>query len=41
MRRVLDHGHEVDAASDHGGTLSFYLRDPEGNGLELYYDRLA
>ena len=26
-------------ASDHGGTVSVYLEDPDGNGVELYYDR--
>lgn len=26
-------------ASDHGGTEAIYLRDPDGNGLELYWDR--
>jgi catechol 2,3-dioxygenase len=39
VRRLLDHGHTVDYASDHGGTVSVYLADPDGNGLELYYDR--
>lgn len=29
----------IEDARDHGGTVSFYLRDPEGNGVELYYDR--
>jgi SnoaL-like polyketide cyclase len=26
-------------AEDHGATISVYLRDPDGNGIELYYDR--
>ena len=39
MRRLLDHGHPVDHATDHGGTVSVYLADPDGNGVELYYDR--
>jgi catechol 2,3-dioxygenase len=39
LRRLLDHGHAVEHATDHGGTVSVYLEDPEGNGLELYYDR--
>ncbi len=29
----------VDHGSDHGGTVSVYLDDPDGNGVELYYDR--
>jgi catechol 2,3-dioxygenase len=39
VRRVLDHGFPIDHATDHGGTVSVYLNDPDGNGIELYYDR--
>ncbi len=39
VRRAQDAGHSIDAAEDHGATVSVYLRDPEGNGVELYYDR--
>jgi catechol 2,3-dioxygenase len=39
VRRLLDHGWPVDHATDHGGTVSVYLTDPDGNGVELYYDR--
>ena len=39
MRRLLDHGYPIDHASDHAGTVSVYLDDPDGNGVELYYDR--
>ncbi len=39
VRRLLDHGHPFDGAEDHGATVSVYLRDPDGNGVELYYDR--
>jgi hypothetical protein len=28
----------VDSARHHGGAVSVYLRDPDGNGVELYYD---
>jgi catechol 2,3-dioxygenase len=38
-RRVLDHDHEIDGVEDHGATLSVYIRDPDGNGIELQYDR--
>jgi catechol 2,3-dioxygenase len=39
VRRVLDHGHPIDHGTDHGATVSVYLADPDGNGIELYYDR--
>ena len=39
VRRLLDHGVAVDHGTDHGGTVSVYLDDPDGNGVELYYDR--
>jgi catechol 2,3-dioxygenase len=39
VRRLLDHHYPVDHATDHGGTVSVYLADPDGNGVELYYDR--
>jgi catechol 2,3-dioxygenase len=29
----------VDAASDHGVSEALYLRDPDDNGIELYWDR--
>jgi catechol 2,3-dioxygenase len=37
--RVLDAGIELDGASDHGVSEAIYLRDPDGNGVELYWDR--
>jgi catechol 2,3-dioxygenase len=39
VRRLVDQGHPIDGAEDHGATVSVYLRDPDGNGIELYYDR--
>ena len=39
VRRLLDHDCAIDHATDHGGTVSVYLSDPDGNGIELYYDR--
>jgi catechol 2,3-dioxygenase len=39
VARLQAHGHAIDLAQDHGGTVSVYLRDPDGNGIELYYDR--
>jgi catechol 2,3-dioxygenase len=39
LRRVLAAGIELDGAADHGVSEALYLRDPDGNGLELYRDR--
>jgi catechol 2,3-dioxygenase len=39
LRRVLAAGIELDGASDHGVSEALYLRDPDDNGLELYWDR--
>jgi catechol 2,3-dioxygenase len=39
LRRVLDAGIRIDGASDHGVSEAIYLRDPDGNGVELYWDR--
>ena len=37
--RVLSAGIELDGASDHGVSEALYLRDPDQNGVELYWDR--
>jgi catechol 2,3-dioxygenase len=39
LRRLMDHRIALDGASDHGVSEALYLRDPDGNGLELYWDR--
>jgi catechol 2,3-dioxygenase len=39
LRRVLDAGIRLEGASDHGVSEALYLRDPDGNGVELYRDR--
>jgi catechol 2,3-dioxygenase len=39
VRRVLAAGSELDGASDHGVSEAIYLRDPDDNGVELYWDR--
>ncbi len=39
LRRVLEAGIALDGASDHGVSEALYLRDPDGNGVELYRDR--
>jgi catechol 2,3-dioxygenase len=40
LRRLLAAGVPLDGAADHGVSEALYLRDPDGNGLELYCDRL-
>ena len=39
LRRALAAGIELDGASDHGVSEALYLRDPDQNGVELYWDR--
>lgn len=39
VRRLLEHGVPLEGASDHGVSEAIYLRDPDGNGVELYRDR--
>jgi catechol 2,3-dioxygenase len=39
LKRLIDAGVELDGASDHGVSEALYLRDPDDNGLELYWDR--
>ena len=39
LRRLVKAGVELDGAADHGVSEALYLRDPDGNGLELYLDR--
>lgn len=41
LRRLIQHGIRLDGASDHGVSEALYLRDPDGNGVELYCDRPA
>jgi catechol 2,3-dioxygenase len=39
VERLKARGYTVDHATDHGGTVAVYLDDPDGNGIELSYDR--
>jgi catechol 2,3-dioxygenase len=39
LKRLLDHSYPLSGASDHGVSEAIYLDDPDGNGLELYWDR--
>lgn len=38
-RRVHEAEIHLDGAADHGVSEALYLRDPDGNGVELYWDR--
>jgi catechol 2,3-dioxygenase len=38
FKRLFDHGVAIEGASDHGVSEAIYLRDPDGNGIELYHD---
>ena len=39
LRRLGAHNISLDGASDHGVSEALYLRDPDENGVELYWDR--
>lgn len=39
LRRVSAAGIKLDGAADHGVSQALYLRDPDGNGVELTWDR--
>jgi catechol 2,3-dioxygenase len=39
VERLRARGYTLDHATDHGGTVAVYLDDPDGNGIELSYDR--
>jgi catechol 2,3-dioxygenase len=39
LRRLVKARIPLEGASDHGVSEAIYLRDPDGNGVELYWDR--
>jgi catechol 2,3-dioxygenase len=39
FRRLRDADYPLTGASDHGVSEALYLNDPDGNGVELYWDR--
>ena len=39
LRRVREAGIDLEGAADHGVSEALSLRDPDGNGVELYWDR--
>jgi catechol 2,3-dioxygenase len=40
LKRLVDAGYPLTGAADHGVSEAIYLDDPDGNGVELYCDRL-
>ena len=39
LKRLIAHGVPLEGAADHGVSEALYLRDPDGNGVELYWDK--
>lgn len=39
LRQLLESDYPLTGASDHGVSEALYLNDPDGNGVELYWDR--
>lgn len=39
LRRAIDAGVRLEGAADHGMSEAVYFSDPDGNGIELYWDR--
>lgn len=39
LRRLQSAGIPLEGAADHGVSEALYLRDPDGNGVELYWDK--
>ena len=39
LKRLVDANYPLTGASDHGVSQAIYLNDPDGNGVELYWDK--
>ena len=39
FKKVYESGYQITGASDHGVSEAIYMNDPDGNGVELYWDR--
>ena len=39
LKRLLEAGYPITGASDHGVSEAIYMNDPDGNGVELYWDK--
>ncbi len=39
VKNVTDHGITIDGSADHGVSEAYYFRDPDQNGIEIYWDK--
>jgi catechol 2,3-dioxygenase len=39
IKRITDHDWPIEGMADHGVSEAVYLTDPDGNGIEIYWDR--
>ena len=39
LKKIMEANYPLDGSADHGVSEAIYLKDPEGNGVELYVDR--
>ncbi len=39
VKRLFEKGYPIEGAADHGVSEAIYLDDPDGNGIELYWDK--
>ena len=39
FKRLMKHNYPIEGSSDHGVSEAVYLKDPDGNGIEIYADR--
>lgn len=39
LKRLIEAKYPLTGASDHGVSQALYMNDPDGNGVELYWDR--
>jgi catechol 2,3-dioxygenase len=39
LKKLMNEKYPIDGSADHGVSEAIYLRDPDGNGIEIYADR--
>ena len=39
VRIIIDSNYPITGSADHGVSEAVYLKDPDGNGIEIYYDK--